>query len=70
MRIRDPNLKLQKIYVCAISNRVVDPDRFVSDPNPDPPFKEVSAPTPTPDPDPVSDPATLVSASTEFHFCR
>jgi hypothetical protein len=34
---------------------------FVSDPTPDPTFKEVSAPTP--DPDPVSDLTTLVSAS-------
>jgi hypothetical protein len=47
--------------------RVVDPKLFVSDstPDPDPTFKEVSAPTPDPDPtpDPVSDPATQVSAS-------
>jgi hypothetical protein len=39
-------------------------------PDPDPTFKEVSAPTPdmepTPDPDPDSDPATLVSASREL----
>jgi hypothetical protein len=44
----------------------VDPKVFVSDPTPDPTFKEVSAPTldpdPTPDPDHVLDPATLVSA--------
>jgi hypothetical protein len=31
-------------------NRVVDPEWFVSDPTPDPTFKEVSAPTPDPDP--------------------
>jgi hypothetical protein len=52
----------------------VDPEWFVSDPNPvpDPTFKEVSAPDPdlTPDPDPVSDPETLISASTEFHIFR
>ncbi len=48
----------------SLTSRVVDPEWFVSDPTPDPTFKEVSAPTP--DPDPVSDPATLVSASREF----
>ncbi len=49
--------------VRTVPRRVVDPERFVSHPTPDPgpTFKEVSAPTP--DPDPVSDPATLVSAS-------
>jgi hypothetical protein len=36
--------------------RVVDPELFVSDPTPDPTFKEVSASTPDPTPDPVSDP--------------
>jgi hypothetical protein len=40
----------------------VDPEWFVSDPTPDPTFKEDLAP----DPDPVSDPATLVSASREL----
>ncbi len=30
--------------------RVVDPEWFVSDPTPDPTFKEVSAPTPDPTP--------------------
>jgi hypothetical protein len=44
--------------------RVVDPEKFVSDPTPDPNFREVSSPTP--DPDPVLDPATLVSASREL----
>jgi len=44
----------------------MDPEGFVSDPtpDPDPTYKELSAPTvdpdPTPDSDPVSDPATLV----------
>ncbi len=45
----------------------MDPKGSVSDttPDPDPTFKEVSAPTPDPEPtpDPVSDLATLVSAS-------
>jgi hypothetical protein len=44
--------------------RVVDPEKFVSDPTPDPNFREFWAPTP--DQDPVSDPATLVSASREL----
>ncbi len=39
----------------------MEPKWCVSDPTPDPTFKEVSAPTP--DPDPAPDPATLVSAS-------
>jgi hypothetical protein len=43
---------------------VVDPEKFVSDPTPDPNFREFWAPTP--DQDPVSDPATLVSASREL----
>jgi hypothetical protein len=54
----------------VLTSRVVDPECFVSDPTPDPTFKDVSAPTPdsdpTPDPNPVSDPATLVSASREL----
>ncbi len=44
--------------------RVVDPEKFVSDPTPDPNVREVSSPTP--DQDPVSDPATLVFASREL----
>jgi hypothetical protein len=44
------------------ATRVVDPERFVSDPT----LKEVSAPTPEPTQDPVSDPVTLVSASREL----
>ncbi len=50
----------------------MDPEGFVSDPtpDPDPTYKELSAPTvdpdPTPDSDPVSDPATLVPASREL----
>ncbi len=47
--------------------RVVDQKWFVSDPTPDPTYKEVLSPTPdpdpTPDPNPVSNPATLVFAS-------
>ncbi len=44
----------------------MDPEWFVSDPDPN--YKEVSAPTPDPipDPDSVSDSATLVSASREL----
>ncbi len=64
-------LKLRAASYLSLSRlvfRVVDPEWFVSDPTPDPTFKEVSAPTPHPDP--VSDPATLVSDSTEFHICR
>jgi hypothetical protein len=43
---------------------IVDPEKFVSDPTPDPNVREVSSPTP--DQDPVLDPATLVSASREL----
>jgi hypothetical protein len=53
----------------ALPDPKQDPD---PDPNPDPTVKEISAQTPDSDPTPdhVSDPATPVSASTEFHICR
>jgi hypothetical protein len=60
-RLLHPASALHSDTQGSVIYRVVDPERFVSDPTPDPTFKEVSAPTP--DPDPVSDLATLVSAS-------
>jgi hypothetical protein len=46
-----PHLELGMDPIVIVFFTVVDPKRFVSDPTPDPTFKEISAPTPDPESD-------------------